>query len=755
MRIQCPTCKTEYYIQAEKIPAKGATSKCKKCGNKIRILPPDAVAPLSSRSSQGGSVLIDDLDDLYEIVGQEINRGEERPGLMARATAEADGNTEKAKSLYIRYRVAELETNRQREAEQKAKAEIELFPEVLAKARKSIPAYDALSAEEKLKFPLLAKYLEVESPKILLQAGLHQHHTIGNIDAAVQRYKRVIKRFPNEQEARYAQKQLNRISAARKADPVQEKLAPIFTLLGFETSTEDPGKWIAKERTGSGVKPPESPLAESNASRPSAADLTRPIRSDPNPVSKQPAADSEIKPSKQPDFEQQWSDSSKQRFISTFTPQEAHPSSAGFKNPTPLGTWLRVLLMLGLFLTLVSTWSDCIQYELITNAKQGFLPSQATAEANDQRQMIIGVVQLVLFIPTGILFLMWIHRANSNARSLGAQGMRFTPGWAVGWYFIPVAHFWKPYQAMREIWKASMYSSGDWHLQPSGPLLKWWWAFWIVSNFFGNNAFKAMMKAEKLNQLTIASGLGIASDLLSIPLYITAILLVAKITEAQAQRHHKDEKAESRAHRKRNQIAIASVLFGIFVIVMAVILELTAQLPITEKASELIEYIGMKKPTTNPTLSKSNSTAIERACNSTVTVKTPFGHGSGFFVTSTGYIVTSRHVSDYAQALITDTEKQSQQILLSAELLLQQEAQLTKDINKDLYEIKGLKSSISSYYEYMVKSQQAIIRGSQVHISDDYVSSAQKSYADAKLEFDRYVSEYNAITNHYNICRGQ
>jgi hypothetical protein len=52
--------------------------------------------------------MIDEKDDLYEIVGQELKQGEERPGLMARATAEADGNPEKAKSLYIKYRIAEL-----------------------------------------------------------------------------------------------------------------------------------------------------------------------------------------------------------------------------------------------------------------------------------------------------------------------------------------------------------------------------------------------------------------------------------------------------------------------------------------------------------------------------------------------------------------------------------------------------------------------------------------------------------------------
>jgi hypothetical protein len=67
--------------------------------------------------------MIDEMDDLYETVGLELKRGEERPGFMARATAEADGNPEKVRSLYIRYRVAELAGKRQREADKTARDE--------------------------------------------------------------------------------------------------------------------------------------------------------------------------------------------------------------------------------------------------------------------------------------------------------------------------------------------------------------------------------------------------------------------------------------------------------------------------------------------------------------------------------------------------------------------------------------------------------------------------------------------------------
>ena len=74
---------------------------------------------------------------------------------------------------------------------------------------------------------------------------------------------------------------------------------------------------------------------------------------------------------------------------------------------------------------------------------------------NDNRTLLIAVVAMLVNIATIVVFLIWINRANKNSRALGAQNMQFTPGWCVGWWFIPIASLWKPYQAVREIWKTS------------------------------------------------------------------------------------------------------------------------------------------------------------------------------------------------------------------------------------------------------------------------------------------------------------
>jgi hypothetical protein len=46
---------------------------------------------------------------LYEVAAQELQEGEERPGLMAKAFAEVEGDESKARALYLKMRVVQLQ----------------------------------------------------------------------------------------------------------------------------------------------------------------------------------------------------------------------------------------------------------------------------------------------------------------------------------------------------------------------------------------------------------------------------------------------------------------------------------------------------------------------------------------------------------------------------------------------------------------------------------------------------------------------
>ena len=140
-------------------------------------------------------------------------------------------------------------------------------------------------------------------------------------------------------------------------------------------------------------------------------------------------------------------------------------TAEGFKKSDTLTKWVKYFLYIQIAVAAISMASNFLEYQLLSDYQNGVYTSQekavADGEANDQRQQLIAIAYLVVFIVSGFLILKWIYRANYNARQLGASGMKFTPGWSVGWYFIPIFTLWKPYQAMKEIWKAS-HAPNDW-----------------------------------------------------------------------------------------------------------------------------------------------------------------------------------------------------------------------------------------------------------------------------------------------------
>lgn len=207
-----------------------------------------------------------------------------------------------------------------------------------------------------------------------------------------------------------------------------------------------------------------------------------------------------------------------------------------FINSESLTKWVKWFLYIQIAVAIISLISGNMEYQLLNAYENGVYTSQeqaiADGEANDARQGIIGMVYLVVFIISGIMILKWIYRANYNARQLGAKDMKFTPGWSVGWYFIPIFTLWKPYQAMKEIWKASS-NPDNWSEVKASSILPWWWFFWLVNNFLGQAVMRMSLRAEEIPELKAANLVYQASDVVSIVLALVTMALINGIYQAQ------------------------------------------------------------------------------------------------------------------------------------------------------------------------------------------------------------------------------
>lgn len=208
----------------------------------------------------------------------------------------------------------------------------------------------------------------------------------------------------------------------------------------------------------------------------------------------------------------------------------------GFRNSESLTKWVRYLLYTQILIAVISIISGYFEYQLLSDYQNGVYTSQelavADGEASDRRQGLIGIIYMVVFIVSGFLILRWIHRANYNARQLGAENMKFTPGWSIGYYFIPILTLWKPYQAMKEIWKASK-NPLDWEVSDASSILPIWWTLWLVSGFLGQAIFRLSMRAEELPALLNLNLITQVSNVLDIPLALVTLSIVNSIYQMQ------------------------------------------------------------------------------------------------------------------------------------------------------------------------------------------------------------------------------
>lgn len=207
--------------------------------------------------------------------------------------------------------------------------------------------------------------------------------------------------------------------------------------------------------------------------------------------------------------------------------------NGGVSDITVLTKWVIWLLYTTIASAAIALISDAVERQLLDDFASGIYTSRVAAvaagEASDTRQRIIGVIQFVLYVSTAILFLTWIYRANASARQLGAVGMRYTPGWCVGWYFVPIANLWKPFGAMRELWRASS-GAMNWQAESTPAQLGWWWFFWIAGNI------RLSLPASDLGSALAVNTANFVSDILSIPGCLLLAWIIKNIQARQMAR---------------------------------------------------------------------------------------------------------------------------------------------------------------------------------------------------------------------------
>jgi hypothetical protein len=108
-----------------------------------------------------------------------------------------------------------------------------------------------------------------------------------------------------------------------------------------------------------------------------------------------------------------------------------------------------------------------------------------------------------------IAMLAWFYRAAKNARAISA-GLETRPGWAVGYFFVPILSLYRPYRTMSEIWR-SAHAPLSWKTRDDPVSIRFWWGGWLTGAIAGSIAGRVEPEAGVLTW--VATLVGGAADL--------------------------------------------------------------------------------------------------------------------------------------------------------------------------------------------------------------------------------------------------
>ncbi|MEU9091177.1 DUF4328 domain-containing protein [Streptomyces sp. NPDC087901] len=160
---------------------------------------------------------------------------------------------------------------------------------------------------------------------------------------------------------------------------------------------------------------------------------------------------------------------------------------------------------------------------------------EAVGDRADMLYQAAGSLQLLTFLATVVVFLIWFRRVRLNAEAFDAYAHSMRPGWAIGAWFVPIGVLWLPHRVASGIWTASSPGGSN---RPPAPrrLLHAWWAALLCSGIVSRYTGQVYSDAEEADEILNAIDQVMAADALDIVAAVLAILFVRRLTAMQGER---------------------------------------------------------------------------------------------------------------------------------------------------------------------------------------------------------------------------
>lgn len=209
-----------------------------------------------------------------------------------------------------------------------------------------------------------------------------------------------------------------------------------------------------------------------------------------------------------------------------------------FKDPLRLAQAVRIALAAWLVASICYGASAAYGILTIDRYQRG----AATVEdlgTLDRISQATAIPMVVVNLLTIVLVARWIYRVNKNAHAI-STGMTMTPGWNVGFFFIPIANLWKPFEGIREAWRASVSPQDPYAASVPG-WLTLWWISWLLSSFLSNASFRLGLNAKTLEQIVFSQWF----DMICTPIDLLTGLLLLRLVGRLSRIQHEANDAEA------------------------------------------------------------------------------------------------------------------------------------------------------------------------------------------------------------------
>lgn len=124
-----------------------------------------------------------------------------------------------------------------------------------------------------------------------------------------------------------------------------------------------------------------------------------------------------------------------------------------YESTRRLANWAVTLLAISACFWVWSVYTGYQDLKVLQRVIDGV--PHAVDEFGSSNSGFLSLLEAVVQIGSGIVFLVWINCVYKNLIAFGLKDLRFTPGAAVFRFFIPFVNFIHPHQVLSELWKSS------------------------------------------------------------------------------------------------------------------------------------------------------------------------------------------------------------------------------------------------------------------------------------------------------------